>query len=141
VPKYRRDMEAIRAAAVSGEECFFNGSDSAPHHWRAKEAIKGCAGIFNSPTQYQTLAEVFEQDRAVQNYEPFTSTNGLTRYGLPLVEDTVTLVKHDWQVPMRYSLVDAQVERFGRSIRRQSIAVVPFRAGQTITWQFQDRVN
>jgi dihydroorotase len=117
VLKYRRDMLAIRKAAVSSHSAFMSGSDSAPHTRRTKECAEGCAGVFNAPVQYQTLAEVFEEENAFANFEDFTSTRVLKRYGLPMTDQKVKLVRAPWVVPHIYG------------------GVVPFRAGETIRWQ------
>jgi dihydroorotase len=117
VLKYRRDMLAIRKAAVSGYDWAMNGGDSAPHTRRTKECAEGCAGVFNAPVQYQTLAEVFEEENAFANFEDFTSTRALKRYGLPITDQKVKLVRAPWVVPHIYG------------------GVVPFRAGETIRWQ------
>ncbi|MBX4204918.1 MAG: hypothetical protein KW788_01860 [Candidatus Doudnabacteria bacterium] len=122
VLKYRRDMLAIRKAAVGSHQAFMSGSDSAPHMRRAKECAEGCAGVFNAPVQYETLAEVFEEESAFENFENFTSTRALKRYGLPIPEKKVKLVRQSWKVEPIYG------------------GVVPFRAGETIRWRIAEVV-
>jgi dihydroorotase len=49
VIKTAKDRAALRAAATSGESCFFLGTDSAPHPVARKLDVVGAAGLFNSP--------------------------------------------------------------------------------------------
>jgi dihydroorotase len=41
------------------------------------------------------LAHVFEEDKALERLESFTSLNGPAFYRLPVNETTITLVKHE----------------------------------------------
>ncbi len=54
IAKREKHRLAVRAAAVSGNESFFLGTDSAPHSIDAKENSCGCAGIFNAPAAIET---------------------------------------------------------------------------------------
>lgn len=95
LPVAKRDKHrlALREAATSGDHCFFLGTDSAPHPSRAKESDCGCAGIFSAPTAMSCLAQVFDEQDALDNLEAFTSLNGPRFYGLPVNDDTVVLRK------------------------------------------------
>lgn len=93
VAKRKVDRVAIRKAAVSGDARFFFGSDSAPHPIVAKEKTGGAAGIFNIPTAISHVAQVFENEAAIENLEAFISLNGADFYGLATKEDTITLKK------------------------------------------------
>jgi dihydroorotase len=84
---------ALREAAVSGDRRFFLGTDSAPHAIGDKESACGCAGVFNAPVTLACLAEVFEQEGALDRLEGFASLHGPDFYRLPPNEDTVTLVR------------------------------------------------
>ena len=95
VAKRERHRLALRDAAVSGEPCFFLGTDSAPHPVSAKLAECGCAGIFNAPTALETYAQVFDEERALDRLEAFASMNGPAFYGLPPNQDTVALERGD----------------------------------------------
>ena len=75
---------ALRRAAISGNPCFFLGTDSAPHLRAAKESACGCAGIFNAPNAIESYAEVFEQEGAIDRLEAFSSEFGPAFYGIPL---------------------------------------------------------
>lgn len=126
--KRSSDRAALIQAAISGKGKFFFGSDSAPHVIATKECAEGCAGVFSAPVALPTLAEVFETAKALDKLEAFVSKFGAVFYGLPLNTGTVTLKKQLWHVPKVIGISDALVG----SIR--NTGVVPFRAGQVITW-------
>ena len=93
VAKREEHRIALRTAATSGDPTFFLGTDSAPHVDAAKEMACGCAGIFTATNTLSVLAEVFEEDGALDRLEAFASLNGPAFYGLPPSEETVTLTK------------------------------------------------
>ena len=93
VAKREEHRIALRTAATSGDPTFFLGTDSAPHVDAAKEMACGCAGIFTATNTLSVLAEVFEQDGALDRLEAFASLNGPAFYGLRPSEETVTLTK------------------------------------------------
>ncbi len=95
VAKREKHRLALRAAATSGDHRFFIGTDSAPHTDPNKEMACGCAGIYTSINTLSCLAHVFEDEGALDNLEAFTSLNGPKMYGLPVNEETITLVKED----------------------------------------------
>ena len=93
VAKREHHRLALRAAATSGDTSFFLGTDSAPHFSSDKESSCGCAGIFNAPSAIEIYAEVFEEEGKLDQLEKFSSLNGPNFYGLPVNEDTITLVR------------------------------------------------
>lgn len=95
VAKREEHRLALRAAATSGDASFFLGTDSAPHIDPLKENACGCAGCFTATNTMSILAEVFEQEGALDRLEAFTSLNGPRFYGLPVNEGTLTLTKGD----------------------------------------------
>ncbi|WP_425087155.1 dihydroorotase [Stappia sp.] len=95
VAKREKHRLALRAAATSGDARFFLGTDSAPHIDPLKESACGCAGIFTSINTMACLAEVFEQENALDKLEAFASLNGPAFYGLPANEATLTLTRQD----------------------------------------------
>ena len=118
VAKREEHRLAVRAAATSGRPKFFLGTDSAPHARGAKESGCGCAGIFNAPFALESYATVFEEEGALDRLEGFASEHGARFYGLPLNEGQVALERSPVGVP-------------------EDIAgVVPFQAGETISWRF-----
>lgn len=99
VAKREEHRLALRKAATSGDPSFFLGTNSAPHLDPLKENACGCAGCFTATNTLSILAEVFEQDGALDKLQAFASLNGPRFYGLPVSEQTVTLTKGD---PVEY---------------------------------------
>lgn len=97
LPVAKRDSHrlALRAAATSGDARFFLGTDSAPHTDVLKECACGCAGIFTAPNTMACLAQVFEDENALDKLEAFASLNGPAFYGLPANDAVMTLVRQD----------------------------------------------
>ena len=93
VAKREKHRLALRAAATSGDPRFFLGTDSAPHTDALKEHACGCAGCFTATNTMALLAQVFEQDAALDRLEPFTSLNGAAFYRLPPNSGTITLTR------------------------------------------------
>jgi dihydroorotase len=118
VAKREAHRLAVRKAATSGSPKFFLGTDSAPHARAAKESACGCAGIFNAPFALESYACVFDEDGALDRFEPFASEHGPRFYGLPLNDGTVTLERSEVEVP----------DEIG--------GLVPFHAGETLRWKF-----
>jgi dihydroorotase len=120
VLKAERHREAVLAAAVSGSERFFLGTDSAPHSRRSKEASCGCAGIYSAPVGIEIYAEAFEAAGALPRLEAFASEHGARFYNLPLNESELVLERREWRPPAEYPVGDDQL--------------VPFRAGEPVAW-------
>jgi dihydroorotase len=95
VAKREEHRLALRKAATSGDPSFFLGTDSAPHTDDNKLLPCGCAGCFTATNTVSVLAEVFEQDDALDKLENFASLNGPAFYRLPVNEETITLRKGD----------------------------------------------
>ncbi len=112
VAKREEHRLALRAAAMSGETRFFLGTDSAPHTDANKLLPCGCAGCFTAPNTMPILAQVFEQENALDHLEGFTSRHGPAFYGLPVNTDTITLTKTPPQVPSQIETEDGPVTVF-----------------------------
>jgi dihydroorotase len=95
VAKRETHRLALRKAATSGDPTYFLGTDSAPHTDPLKEQACGCAGCFTATNTLSILAEVFEQDGALDKLEGFASLHGPAFYGLPPNTDQITLTKGD----------------------------------------------
>lgn len=95
VAKREEHRLALRRAATSGDPTFFLGTDSAPHTDANKLLPCGCAGCFTATNTMSILAEVFEQEGALDRLESFTSLNGPKFYGLAANESMITLIKGD----------------------------------------------
>ncbi|MDO6426840.1 dihydroorotase [Thalassotalea sp. 1_MG-2023] len=127
LPILKRNIhqQALIAAATSGSNKFFLGTDSAPHPKGAKESACGCAGSYTAHAAIELYAEVFEQENALDKLEGFASLNGPRFYNLPINSDTITLEKSAWAVPETMALGDD--------------IVVPIRAGEDIHWRVLDK--
>jgi len=124
VLKREEDRLALLQAAVSGNPRFFAGTDSAPHARAAKENACGCAGIYTAHAAVELYLEVFDQADRLDRAEDFLSRFGAEFYGLPLNEDRLRLKKESWIAPADL--------RFGED------SLIPFRAGETISWQLAE---
>jgi dihydroorotase len=121
VAKRQAHRLALLEAATSGDANFFLGTDSAAHSIVAKESACGCAGIFSAPAAIELYAHAFDQVDAMNELEAFASLNGPAFYGLPVNEETITLVREDWMVPLHVH-VEGEAE------------ILPFMAGETLSW-------
>ena len=93
--KRKTHQEELIRVAISGNEKFFLGTDSAPHEIALKENHCGCAGVFNTTYTIQILTQIFENQRALNNLEKFVSINGARHYKLPINEKKINLIKKD----------------------------------------------
>lgn len=114
VAKREEHRVALVKAATSNDERFFLGTDSAPHLDKAKIDICGCAGIFTSTNTMACLAQVFDNENALDRLEAFASLNGPKHYQLDANDDMITLVKRAAPVafPVSISTPDGPVTVF-----------------------------
>lgn len=126
IVKRERHRLALRAAATGGSPRFFNGTDSAPHPLHAKEAECCAAGVFSAPVALPWLAQVFEEEDALDRLEGFASLHGPAFYGLPPNEATLTLARADTPVT-----VPRQVETGAGPVR-------VFEPGTPLHWHVTD---
>ena len=127
LPVLKRNIhqEALRRAVASGSKKFFLGTDSAPHEKHLKESSCGCAGCYSAWSALELYAHVFEELGVLDKLEAFASKNGPDFYKLPRNTDRITLIKKDWQIP-------------GEIILPNGNPIVPFFAGETISWKIKD---
>lgn len=97
---------ALRQAATSGQDCFFLGTDSAPHLRHEKESACGCAGVFSSPVAIELYAQVFDEEHSLDKLEGFASIYGPKFYNRAINQETITLEKSSWQPPEIYQVND-----------------------------------
>jgi dihydroorotase len=123
LPVLKREVHraALVAAAASGSPKFFLGTDSAPHARHTKETTCGCAGIYTANAAIELYAEAFAAAGALDRLDDFAGGFGADFYGLPRNRDKVTLVAEAWRVPDEVP--------FGAE------ALVPFRAGENVSWR------
>ena len=127
IVKRERHRLALRRAATSGSAKFFLGTDSAPHAAADKQAACGCAGVFNAPLALESYAKVFEEEGALDRLEAFASENGARFYGLPLNGKFVMLDRRPQLVPDSIDLAGSHL--------------VPFHAGETLSWTYVGEAN
>lgn len=123
MPVLKREIhrQALLKAATSGNPKFFLGTDSAPHARSAKENACGCAGVFTAHAAIELYASAFEQVNALENLEAFASFHGADFYRLPRNQNSITLKKENWLVPMFYEFAGENL--------------VPLSAGTIIPWR------
>lgn len=121
VLKREEHRRALVAAATSGSDRFFLGTDSAPHPAHLKEHATGCAGCYTAHAALELYAEAFEDAGALDQLEGFASRHGPAFYGLPLNAGTVTLRRDDWTTPESFPFGAAELK--------------PLRAGETLRWR------
>jgi dihydroorotase len=121
VLKREAHRRTLIEAAISGNQKFFLGTDSAPHSRFAKETACGCAGIYTAHAAIELYAEIFEQAGALDKLEAFASFHGADFYQLPRNKDRITLQKKNWNMPLSLE--------FGEE------TLVPLRAGESLTWK------
>jgi dihydroorotase len=126
VLKRERDREALLAAATSDDPRFFLGTDSAPHARHTKEAPCGCAGIFSAHAAIELYAEAFDEAGRLDRLEAFAAERGADFYGLPRNQETITLRREPWDVPVSYPFGGQDV-------------LVPLRAGGSVAWRLAGR--
>ena len=127
VAKRESNRISLIKAATSGNECFFLGTDSAPH-LREWKAFCGCAGIFNSSVALNSYLQVFEEENALEKFEKFASINGPKFHNLPLNNEYITLVREPYEVEEFVDIFDEN-KKIG--------AIKPFHAGQTLNWRIK----
>ncbi len=123
LPVAKREMhrQALVTAALSGDEHFFAGTDSAPHARGAKESDCGCAGIYSAYCAVELYAGVFDAGNALDRLEGFMSLYGPRFYRLPVNEDSLLLRRTEWTVPRTLPFHDTEI--------------IPFKAGEQLSWK------
>jgi dihydroorotase len=123
VLKRETHRQALLAAATSGNDRFFLGTDSAPHPAHLKEHATGCAGCYTAHAAIEMYAEAFDSVGALDKLEAFASFNGPAFYSLPRNSGSVTLKRESWTTPESF--------RFGEADLK------PLRGGEVLPWRLQ----
>lgn len=120
LPVAKRELHrlALVAAATSGDSRFFLGTDSAPHLNHAKESACGCAGVFNVTNTLSIIAQVFEQENALDKLESFTSLNGPAFYNMPINEQRMALERSETALalPENLKTTEGEITQFDPTI-------------------------
>ena len=129
LPVLKREVhrQALVAAATSGSDRFFLGTDSAPHATVMKEASVCGAGCFTALSALELYAEAFDAAGALDKLEGFASHHGPAFYGLPRNTGTVTLAREAWTLPDSLPFGDASLK--------------PLRGGETLAWRQVSRLD
>ena len=125
LPVLKREMhrQALVAAATSGSDRFFLGTDSAPHAAALKEASVCGAGCFTALSALELYAQAFDAAGALDKLEGFASQHGPAFYGLPRNTGSVTLLRQPWVLPESLPFGDAVLK--------------PLCGGETLVWRQQ----
>ena len=123
LPVLKRETHrlALLAAATSGSNQFFLGTDSAPHPTHLKEHATGCAGCYTAHAALELYAQAFDAAGALDKLEGFASFHGADFYGLPRNTGSVTLRRERWTPPDRFAFGEAQL--------------TPLAAGEPLAWR------
>ncbi len=129
LPVAKREIhrQALRRAAISGDRRFFLGTDSAPHADAAKESACGCAGCFTASNTLPILAQIFEDEGALERLEPYVAHFGADFYGLKRNAGRITLTRQDEPVA------------FPPRIKTGAGPVTLFNPGMAVHWQVTAR--
>ena len=107
---------------LSGNSCFFLGTDSAPHSRNRKESACGCAGIYTSSVAMPILARIFDDHGKLDRLEAFTSWHGADFYNLNRNSGQLVLSK-----------VEPYTQEY--AISNGDIEVIVFDTGCKPTWK------
>ena len=123
LPVLKRETHrlALLAAATSGSDRFFLGTDSAPHPAHLKEHATGCAGCYTAHAAIEMYAEAFDNAGALHQLEAFASFHGPAFYGLPRNTGTITLKRENWTPPESFAFGEAELK--------------PLRSGEALPWR------
>ena len=123
LPVLKREVHrrALVDAATSGADCFFLGTDSAPHARHAKENACCGAGAFTALHAIELYAEAFERAGSLDRLEAFASFFGPDFYGLERNRDTIVLTRDAWTIPASVPFGDD--------------SLIPLDAGATLHWR------
>ncbi|MDB5566364.1 MAG: dihydroorotase [Tardiphaga sp.] len=112
VAKREHHRLALRRAVISGDTCFYIGTDTAPHTARNKESSCCSAGVFAGATALQTYAQVFDEENALDKLEAFASLSGARFHGLTPNSGTIELLRRPGALPAAVMVEDDEVVVF-----------------------------
>jgi dihydroorotase len=103
IAKRPEDKAALQKVALNAHPKVMFGSDSAPHPQHAKENCGCAAGVFTAPIALQLLAQLFEENDALDNLEAFVSQNAQNIYNIQPLKKVIVLEKKPFMVPSNYN--------------------------------------
>ncbi len=125
IAKREQHRLALVAAATSGDENFFLGTDSAPHPQNKKENSCGCAGIYTAPYALFFYLEVFYQAKKLDHFENFASVFGRKHYELPPASGVLKIVRKKQIIPEYFPYLAKE-------------KLIPFKNGEAIHWSLEN---
>ncbi|MDB9915765.1 dihydroorotase [Alphaproteobacteria bacterium] len=128
LPILKREVhrKALLKVVTSGQSKFFLGTDTAPHLSKDKENACGCAGIFNSTYCLSILAQIFDNENAINNLEKFVSINGSLHYNLNTSTEKIKLIKSSQALTLKKYLI----------VNKEKIKI--FDPGFSIFWEVKN---
>jgi len=125
LPVLKREAHrlALVAAATSGSQKFFLGTDSAPHAAALKEHAAACAGCYTALSALELYAQAFDAAGALHQLEGFASLHGADFYGLPRNTGRITLRHQAWTLP--------------ESLPFGAMTLKPLCGGETLNWMLE----
>ena len=123
IAKRPEDKEALQKVALQAHPKVMFGSDSAPHPQHAKENCGCAAGVFTAPIALQLLAQLFDENDALDNLEAFVSLNAQKIYNITPLKKSVILEKKPFKVPSNYN------------------GVVPMYASQEVAYSIKEIID
>lgn len=128
--KEPEDRDELQSLALSAYRKIISITDSAFHKWWRKHLLScACAGVFNpAEIALPWLVTFFDSRSSLHTFEKFASLNGCAAYGLkpPGNNDIIEFVREPTNVREMYF-----------ADKGMSEAVIPFLAGETLTWRIQ----
>ncbi len=128
VLKRKKHQNALIKAATSGNPKFFLGTDSAPHTQDKKETDCGCAGAYTAYNAIELYATAFEQANALEKLQGFAGEYGANFYGLPINQETITLIKEPTTIPESLTM-------YLNTSSLEQNTLIPLCAGETLPWK------
>jgi dihydroorotase len=125
----KEHRDEVRRLVKEGLPFVFLGTDSAPHPISDKETSCCKGGVLTAHCAMELYAEAFELMGALEKLENFASVFGPKFYKLEPSEDSITLVRKEWEVPKHFRFTDDPKLTFEQS------HVHPFRAGEKMVWK------
>ena len=102
--KRENHRKSLVSAAISGNSKFFLGTDTAPHLINDKQSACGCAGVFNATYCLPIIAQIFDNEKAIDKMETFVSKNGSRHYNLNLNKQKIKLFKRNKAIILKKTL-------------------------------------
>jgi dihydroorotase len=126
--------DELRKFMTEGHRFVMLGDDGAGHPSEAKYCGCCAGGVFTVGSSIELYAQVFDQMKALDRFEAFSSLNGPRFYGVEPSNEYITLVNTPWQPKSSFVCDDGTTEVIGyRHPMRPGNKLPP-----RITWKIAD---